>query len=83
MNYDVRDQPGYDCHGLPIEVKVEEDLKIKSKREIEESITIKRFIEACKCYAQENSRIQTRVFKDLGVWMDWDRPYLTYRELFH
>lgn len=77
--YDVRDQPGYDCHGLPIEVKVEEDLKIKSKREIEESITIKRFIEFCKCYAQENARIQTRIFKDLGVWMDWDRPYLTYR----
>jgi len=82
LNYDVRDQPGYDCHGLPIEVKVEEDLKIKSKREIEESITIRRFIEACKCYAQENSRIQTQVFKDLGVWMDWDRPYLTYRNDF-
>jgi isoleucyl-tRNA synthetase len=79
MGRDVRDQPGYDCHGLPIEVKVEEDLKIKSKREIEESITIKRFIEFCKCYAQENAKIQTRIFKDLGVWMDWDRPYLTYK----
>ncbi|MEM3381098.1 MAG: isoleucine--tRNA ligase [Candidatus Bathyarchaeia archaeon] len=76
--YDVRDQPGYDCHGLPIEVKVEEDLKIKSKREIEESITIKKFIEHCKKYAEENLHIQTRIFKDLGVWMDWENPYLTY-----
>ncbi|MGQ9543789.1 MAG: isoleucine--tRNA ligase [Candidatus Bathyarchaeia archaeon] len=76
--YDVRDQPGYDCHGLPIEVKVEEDLKIRSKREIEESITIRKFIEYCKRYAEENIQIQTRIFKDLGVWMDWDNPYLTY-----
>lgn len=78
MSYEVRDQPGYDCHGLPIEVKVEEDLKIKSKREIEESITIRRFIELCKRYAQQNAKIQTRIFKDLGVWMDWEQPYLTY-----
>ncbi len=79
MDYNVRDQPGYDCHGLPIEVKVEEDLKIKSKREIEESITIRRFIELCKSYAQQNTKIQTSIFKDLGVWMDWDKPYLTYK----
>ena len=79
MSYDVRDQPGYDCHGLPIEVKVEEDLKIKSKREIEESITIKKFIELCKSYAQQNVKVQTNIFKDLGVWMDWNRPYLTYK----
>jgi len=78
VGYDVRDQPGYDCHGLPIEVKVEEDLKIKSKREIEDRITIERFIEFCKRYAEENAKAQTRIFKDLGIWMDWDKPYLTY-----
>ncbi|MEM2897442.1 MAG: class I tRNA ligase family protein, partial [Candidatus Bathyarchaeia archaeon] len=38
QGYDVRDQPGYDCHGLPIEVKVEEELGVKSKKDIEEKI---------------------------------------------
>ncbi|MBS7622564.1 isoleucine--tRNA ligase, partial [Candidatus Bathyarchaeota archaeon] len=52
---------------------------IRSKREIEESVTIRRFIQFCKRYAQENARIQTSIFKDLGVWMDWERPYLTYK----
>lgn len=79
LGYNVRDQPGFDCHGLPIEVKVEEDLNIKSKREIEESITISKFIEHCKRYAQQNMKIQTKIFKDLGVWMDWNNPYLTFK----
>jgi isoleucyl-tRNA synthetase len=79
LGYNVRDQPGYDCHGLPIEVKVEEDLNIKSKREIEESISISKFIEYCKHYAQQNMNIQTKIFKDLGIWMDWDNPYLTFK----
>lgn len=77
--FDVRDQPGYDCHGLPIEVKVEEDLKVKSKKEIEDKITVGVFIEKCKEYAEENVKNQTEVFKNLGVWMDWDHPYLTYK----
>ena len=75
--FDVRDQPGYDCHGLPIEVKVEEDLQVKSKKEIEDKITVRVFIERCKRYAEENVKVQTSVFKNLGVWMDWDHPYLT------
>jgi len=77
--FDVRDQPGYDCHGLPIEVKVEEDLQVKSKKEIEDKITVGVFIERCKRYAEDNVKNQTEVFKNLGVWMDWDHPYLTYK----
>jgi len=76
--FDVRDQPGYDCHGLPIEVKVEEDLQVKSKKEIEDKITVEAFIERCKRYAVENVKNQTEVFMNLGVWMDWGHPYLTY-----
>jgi len=76
--FDVRDQPGYDCHGLPIEVKVEEDLQVRSKKEIEDKITVEVFIERCKQYAEQNVKTQTSVFKNLGVWMDWDHPYLTY-----
>ncbi len=77
--FKVRDQPGYDCHGLPIEVKVEEELKVKTKKEIEEKISVQAFIKRCKEYAEENAKIQTEVFKNLGVWMDWDNPYLTLR----
>ncbi len=75
--FNVRDQPGYDCHGLPIEVKVEENLKIKSKKDIEQTIGVAEFISKCKQYAMENMELQSRIFKDLGVWMDWCNPYLT------
>lgn len=76
----VHDQPGYDCHGLPIEVMVEKSLNLKSKRDIENVVGIGRFIAECKRYCDENIETQTRVFKDLGVWMDWDRPYITYQD---
>src|SRR5712692_9416993 len=76
--YNVRDQPGYDCHGLPVEVMVEKLLKLTSKKDIEEIVGIGNFIAKCKEYAAENVDAQTRVFKDIGVWMDWDNPYLTY-----
>jgi len=80
QGYDVRDQPGYDCHGLPIEVKVEEELGIKSKKDIEEKIGIEKFIERCKQYAIENIDKQTKIFKNLGIWMDWENPYVTYKD---
>ncbi len=78
--YNVRDQPGYDCHGLPVEVMVEKKLKVGSKKDIENVIGIGRFIEACKSYALENAEAQTRTFKNIGVWMDWDRPYITFED---
>lgn len=79
QGYNVRKQPGWDCHGLPIEVKVEEELGIDSKKDIEEKIGIKRFIEECKDWATEHVDIMTDQFKRLGVWMDWDNPYLTFK----
>jgi isoleucyl-tRNA synthetase len=77
QGFNVKDQPGYDCHGLPIEVKVEEELGVKSKKEIEEEVSVQAFIKKCREYAEENANIQTEVFKNLGVWMDWSNPYLT------
>jgi len=76
--YNVHDQPGFDCHGLPVEVMVEKKLNLSSKKDIENLIGIDRFINECKRYAAENVEAQTRVFKDLGIWMDWDHPYITY-----
>ena len=72
----VRDQPGYDMHGLPIEVKVEKALGIKNKKEIE-ALGIDRFIAKCREFALANLENMTRQFSDLGVWMDWARPYTT------
>ena len=74
--YDVWDQPGYDTHGLPIENKVQEELKIKSKQQIEE-LGIEKFISACRNYATRFIDVMNQQFADLGVWMDWDNPYLT------
>ncbi len=75
--YDVLDRPGYDCHGLPIEVAVERKLGIKVKREIETRIGVERFIEECKRFAETNIKGLTKWFQELGVFMDWDNPYLT------
>ncbi|MFQ5976442.1 MAG: isoleucine--tRNA ligase, partial [Candidatus Hydrothermarchaeales archaeon] len=72
----VRRQAGWDCHGLPIELKVEEKLGIKNKHEIEE-LGEGKFIEECEKWAHEHIEIMTKQFSRLGVWMDWDRPYKT------
>lgn len=78
--YNVWDQPGYDCHGLPVEVMVEKALKVGSKKDIENVIGIGRFIEECKKYADANVAAQTKTFKNLGIWMDWGNPYITYKD---
>ncbi len=75
--YNVRDQPGYDMHGLPIEVLVERTLGITNKRQIEEELGVSRFIQTCREYSTERLRRMTEEFRDLGVWMDWERPYMT------
>jgi isoleucyl-tRNA synthetase len=72
----VRDQPGYDMHGLPIEVKVEQAMGIKSKKEIE-SQGIDKFISTCREFAIKFKSKMTEEFRMLGIWMDWDKPYLT------
>ncbi len=74
--YDVNDQPGYDCHGLPIEVKVEQKLGFRSKKDIEE-YGVDKFVRACEEFALSNVRAMTEHFKNFGVSMDWERPYLT------
>ncbi|MBU2565881.1 MAG: class I tRNA ligase family protein, partial [Candidatus Thermoplasmatota archaeon] len=75
-NYNVRDQPGFDMHGLPIEVQVEKELGIKNKKEIED-YGVENFVSKCKEFALNHQKKMTEQFKALGVWMDWDNPYLT------
>ncbi|MCE4620822.1 MAG: isoleucine--tRNA ligase [Desulfurococcales archaeon] len=76
--YKVWDKPGYDVHGLPIEVKIEKELRLKSKKDIVEKVGIANFINACKSFVDSNIRAMTEQFKEIGVFMDWENPYITY-----
>ncbi len=73
----VYDQPGYDTHGLPIEVATEKKFNIKNKQEIIEKVGIENFVKYCKSFALDNVKAMTENFKNIGVFMDWDNPYLT------
>jgi len=64
--------PGWDCHGLPIEIKVDKDLGSK-KRDLSQ-VEIRR---ACRRYAEKYIAIQRDEFKRLGIFGEWDDPYLT------
>ncbi|MBI4146432.1 isoleucine--tRNA ligase [Candidatus Woesearchaeota archaeon] len=75
--FDVWDQPGFDMHGLPIEVSVEKELGIKDKKEIVNKIGLQKFIQACEKYALDNLWPMIEDFKRLGVWMNWNNPYMT------
>ncbi|MFC6825480.1 isoleucine--tRNA ligase [Halopelagius fulvigenes] len=72
----VTDRPGYDMHGLPIEVKVEEELGFETKRDIEE-YGMEPFIDRCKEFAVRNREAMDDDFQSIGVWMDWENPYQT------
>lgn len=67
---------GYDMHGLPIEVRVEQKLGFSSKKDIEK-YGIGLFIEQCREFAETNERAMSEQFLRLGVWMDFDDPYKT------
>ncbi|MCX8197853.1 MAG: isoleucine--tRNA ligase [Candidatus Micrarchaeota archaeon] len=75
----VRAQPGYDTHGLPIEVKVEQELKISNKRQIEK-LGVEKFVEKCKSFATQYIGIISSQFERCGVWMDFGSPYITYTD---
>jgi isoleucyl-tRNA synthetase len=76
QGHDVTDRPGYDMHGLPIEVKVEEELGFENKSDIEE-FGVENFIQECKEFANENLDAMNDDFRSMGVWMDWENPYKT------
>ena len=67
--------PGWDCHGLPIEWKVEQDLRAegKTKHDISKTELRKR----CRAYAQKWVDVQKGDWQRFGALGDWDRPYLT------
>ena len=70
--YDAPYVPGWDCHGLPIEMQVE-----KTHGRVGQKIDAKAFRAACREYAHKQVDAQRTDFKRLGVLGDWDHPYLT------
>ncbi|MDP9064657.1 MAG: isoleucine--tRNA ligase [Pseudomonadota bacterium] len=70
--YDAPYVPGWDCHGLPIEMQVE-----KTHGRVGQKIDAKAFRAACRAYALKQVDGQRAEFKRLGVLGDWDHPYLT------
>ncbi len=70
--YDSPYVPGWDCHGLPIEIKVDEQL---GRRKLE--LPAVEVLRACREYAQKYVDLQSTQFQRLGVFGQFDRPYLT------
>jgi len=67
--------PGWDCHGLPIEWKVEE--QYRKKKLNKDEVPVEEFRAECRAYAQHWVGVQREQLKRLGIGGDWDHPYLT------
>jgi len=83
MGYDAPYVPGWDCHGLPIEWKVEEQYRKEKKAKPvltgagRDEAAVKAFRDECRAYAQHWVDVQRGQLKRLGIMADWDHPYLT------
>jgi isoleucyl-tRNA synthetase len=80
LGYDSNYVPGWDCHGLPIEWKIEEEnyrSKNKPKPNFSDPAAMIAFRKECRAYAQHWLEVQREEFKRLGVEGDWDHPYTT------
>ena len=71
--------PGWDCHGLPIEWKIEEEFRAKGreKPDFSDGTAINAFRKECRAFAEHWVDVQREEFKRLGVTGDWNNPYLT------
>jgi isoleucyl-tRNA synthetase len=75
MGFDARYVPGWDCHGLPIEWKIEEQYRAKGLDK--DAVPVVDFRQECRRFAEGWVGIQREEFKRLGVTGKWDDPYLT------
>ncbi|PKA55411.1 Valine--tRNA ligase [Apostasia shenzhenica] len=73
QNYKVQFIPGWDCHGLPIELKVLQSMDQAARNELT-ALTLRKY--AAK-FAKVTVNLQMKSFKRYGVWADWNNPYLT------
>ncbi|MBY9068431.1 isoleucine--tRNA ligase [Hyphomonas sp. WL0036] len=75
QGFDASYLPGWDCHGLPIEWKVEEEFR--SKNRPKDSVPPAEFRAACRAYAEHWVGVQKAEFRALGIEGEWNDPYLT------
>src|ERR1039458_7532766 len=80
LGYDSNYVPGWDCHGLPIEWKIEEEnyrSKNKPKPDFSDAAALVEFRQECRAFAEKWIGVQREEFKRLGVEGDWAHPYTT------
>ena len=75
MGFDARYIPGWDCHGLPIEWKIEEKYRKKGKNK--DAVPVNEFRSECRKFAADWVDVQREEFKRLGINGNWAKPYLT------
>ena len=75
LGFDSNYVPGWDCHGLPIEWKIEEQYRAKGKNKDE--VPVIEFRKECRTFAEHWLSVQREEFKRLGITGDWDHPYST------
>ncbi|MCU9837619.1 isoleucine--tRNA ligase [Ruegeria sp. WL0004] len=75
MGFDARYVPGWDCHGLPIEWKIEEQYRKKGKSK--DDVNVVEFRQECRRFAEGWIDIQREEFKRLGITGNWADPYVT------
>ncbi len=81
QGFDVFDRAGYDTHGVPIEFQIEKEIGSKSKKDIEK-FGVKKFINKCKEFATRYIGVMNSEFENLGVWMNFENPYLTLEDYY-
>jgi isoleucyl-tRNA synthetase len=75
LGFDSNYVPGWDCHGLPIEWKIEEEYRAKGKNK--DDVPVVEFRRECRAFAEKWIDVQREEFKRLGVEGDWAHPYTT------
>lgn len=73
QGYKVRYVPGWDCHGLPIELKVLQNMK----QEERETLTPLALRQKARDFAKKTQKEQSTAFQRFGIWGDWEHPYMT------
>ncbi len=77
--FDVHDKAGYDVHGLPIENRIERNLGITSKKEIETKIGVEKFVAECLAFVKSYIGHMDTDYKRFGVSLDFANPYLPFK----
>lgn len=77
--FDVVDRAGYDVHGLPVENRLEKELGVQSKKEIEQKIGVEKFVKECRAYVEKYIGRMDADYERFGISLDFKNPYLPYK----